>query len=220
MLKLFLFDAAANLAVFGLIWYWLGLPVARTSQLAATAGLALLLAVLIAYLFAVAFTREIKGALVQIPRYLLWLSVLAFFALATLYLRAQFADFAFWLGSWFTFQLRTPVAAESVGKLLDGLLAVLAALVFFCWLLPIAARPVTQWRARPTFSPKYLALVAVYVLLGLYLPWRLFFWTPEITSYAAQLISAGLRWSLAFAIYVAAWLEFARRARATLSPQP
>lgn len=217
MLKLFFLDAAANLALFGLIWYWLGIPVARTSQLAATAALALLIALLAAYLFALAFTREIKTAFTQTPRYLAWLAALALLAAVFLYLRSHAEDLGLSIGSWLTYQMRVPIAPERARLVYEWILLLATAIVFFCWLLPIAARPIAQWRSRPSFAPRYLFLVAAYVLLGLYLPWRLFFWTPELTSYSAQLLSAALRWSAAFTLYVACWLEFARRARATLT---
>lgn len=218
MLKLFLFDAVANLAVFGLIWYWLGIPVAKTWQLAWTAALALLIAVFVAYLFAVAFTRGIRAAIPETPRYLLWLGATGLVAAIVLWLRAQSDELGLWIGSWLTYQMRVPIPPERVRGVIEWIVALSGAAVFFCWLLPIPARAVWTWRGRPVFSPKYLLLVALYVLVGLYLPWRLFFWAPEISSYAGQLLSAAIRWSLAFVLYIACWLEFARRSRQTLTP--
>lgn len=217
MLKLFLFDAAGNLAIFALIWYWLGIPVAKTWQLAWIGVLALLIVSAVAYLLAVAFTREIKGAVRQTPRYLIWMGVLGLCGVVLLWLRAQREDVGLWIGSWLTYQLRVPVAPESATRTFEWIIALAGAAVLFLWLLPIAARGDWRYRVRPLLAPRYLLLVAGYFLIGLYLPWRLFWWAPEITSYAGQLTSAALRWTLAFAIYVWCWLEFARRSREQLS---
>ena len=58
MKKLFLIDAAGNLALLGLIYYWLGLGEASVFQLGVTAVLALVIALLAGWLIALPFATS------------------------------------------------------------------------------------------------------------------------------------------------------------------
>ena len=222
MIRLFLIDALGNLALFGLAFYWLGLPASSTGNLILSAALALVILILAAYLIALAFNRDPRQSLARIPAILCWMSLLVPVAAAFFIASNYVDDLDQWVNSALTMATRTPVHLKYFGKVLAALLVI----VLIRLLLPVAARAadagvdgLRDWRPVK-LSTGYLITTALYLALGLWLPYTLFWWIPEIGSFTGQMLSATLRIGAAFALYVGAWLLFAGYVRGqALSPE-
>ena len=218
----FIGHAIGHLALFGLTYYWLGLPASSTGKLALSAVLALIILLLVAYLVAFAFNRDARLSLSRIPPMLVWLGLLLPVAAVFSWACGKTHDVDQWINSGLTLATRTPVNLTYLGKVLATLLAILAIRL----LLPVAARTANSgfeglrdWRPVK-LSLGYLAASTAYAFAGLWLPWTLFWWIPNLASFEGQMLSFILRLGAAFILYVAAWLIFAGHIRGqTLSPE-
>ena len=218
----FIGHAIGHLALFGLAYYWLGLPASSTGKLALSAVLALIILLLVAYLVAFAFNRDARLSLSRIPPILVWLGLLLPVAAVFSWACGKTHDVDQWINSALTLATRTPVNLTYLGKVLATLLAILAIRL----LLPVAARTANSgfeglrdWRPVK-LSLGYLAASTAYAFAGLWLPWTLFWWIPNLASFEGQMLSFILRVGAAFILYVAAWLIFAGYIRGqTLSPE-
>lgn len=217
MIRVFLIDALGNLILFGLAYYWLGLPASSTGSLALSAGLLVVMLLLLAYLIALAFNRQPRAAIARIPAMLAWLALAALPAGVLLLLMQWTPAIDNWISSALTFATRTPI------QLPYSRLVLLATLLFLAirLLLPVAARTAAlgfdglrDWRP----APSSLLRAALYFFAGLWLPWQLFWWIPTIASFEGQMASFLLRVGTAFALYVGSWLLFAWHIRAKALP--
>ena len=55
-------------------------------------------------------------------------------------------------------------------------------------------------------EPAFWAAVVVWVVVGLWLPYRLIWWVPAVDGMTAQAFSAGLRFVLAAGVFTKAWM--------------
>ncbi len=218
----FIGQAIGHLTLFGLAYYWLGLPASSTGKLALSAVLALIIVLLVAYLVAFAFNRDARLSVSRIPSMLVWLGLLLPVAEVFRQAFSGAHDIDQWINSALTLATRTPVNLTYWGKVSTALLALLTIRL----LLPVAVRTANSgfeglrdWRPV-TFSMGYLAATAAYAFAGLWLPWKLFWWIPTLASFEGQMLSFILRIGAAFILYVAAWLIFAWYVRGqTLTPE-
>ncbi len=225
MTRTFLIDAVGNLVLFALVFYWLGLPVASAGNLAWAAILGLMIIALAAYLVAFGFNRDSRAATGKVPVMLIWLLLVGLVLAALTPVWNWAPSIGNWLGSALTFGTRTPVKPEWVTTLYRWVVGLAGGLVVAGIFLPAAARAaekgssgLSDW--RPIFSGGYLVTALIYAFAGLWLPWTLFWWIPAIASFEGQMTSFVLRVGLAFAIYVGAWLIFARYCRTqAVSPE-
>ena len=216
----FIGQAIGHLALFGLGYYWLGLPASSTGKLILSAVLALIILLLVAYLMAFAFNRDARLSLSRIPPMLVWLALLLPVAGVFTWVCSKTHAVDQWINSALTLATRTPVNLTYLGKALAALLAILAIRL----LLPVAARTANSgfeglrdWRPV-ALSLGYLAATAAYAFAGLWLPWTLFWWIPTLTSFEGQVLSFALRVGAAFILYVGAWLIFAWYVRSQALP--
>lgn len=218
----FMGHAVGHLALFGLAYYWLGLPASSVGKLALSAVLAVVILLLVAYLVAFAFNRDARLSLSRIPPMLVWLGLLLPVAAVFSWACGKTHDVDQWINSALTLATRTPVNLTYLGKVLAAILAIMAIRL----LLPVAARTANSgfeglrdWRPVK-LSLGYLAAFTAYAFAGLWLPWTLFWWIPNLASFEGQMLSFILRVGVAFTLYVAAWLIFAGYIRGqTLSPE-
>ncbi len=223
MIRVFLIDALGNLALFGLAYYWFGIPASSATNLALSAALLALILALAAYLVALAFNRDPVASTRRIPVMLIWLAVLALLFAALTPVWGWATPIGNWLGSALTFGTRTPVKPEWIATLFRLGVLLFGGLVLIAGLFPAAARAATtgtlrDW--RPVLSLGYIAGAFTYFFAGLWLPWTLFWWIPAVQSFEGQMASFLARAGLAFGIFVFAWLVFAAHIRQrTLSPE-
>ena len=218
----FIGQAIGHHALFGLTYYWLGLSASSTGKLILSAVLALIILLLVAYLMAFAFNRDARLSLSRIPPMLVWLGLLLPVAGVFRWAFSTTHDVDQWINSALTLATRTPVNLTYLGKALAALLTIVAIRL----LLPVAARTANSgfeglrdWRPV-ALSLGYLAATAAYIFAGLWLPWTLFWWIPNLASFEGQMLSFTLRVGAAFILYVTAWLVFAWYVRGqTLSPE-
>ena len=218
----FIGHALGHLTLFGLAYYWLGLPASSTGNLALSVVLALIILCLLAYLVAFAFNRDARLSLSRTPPMLVWLGLLLPVAGVFTWAFSKTNAVDQWINSALTLATRTPVNLTYWGKVSTALLALLTIRL----LLPVAARTANSgfeglrdWRPVG-HSLGYLAATAAYAFAGLWLPWKLFWWIPTLASFEGQMLSFTLRVGAAFILYVAAWLIFAWYVRGqTLSPE-
>ena len=223
MIRVFLIDALGNLVLFGLAYYWFGIPASSTANLALSAAILLLILALAAYLVALAFNRDPGASARRIPVMLLWLVVLAVLLSVLTPVWGWATPIGNWLGSALTFGTRTPVKPEWIATLFRLGVFLFGGLVLIASLLPAAARAAStgtlrDW--RPVLSLSDIAAAFTYFFAGLWLPWTLFWWIPAVQSFEGQMASFLARAGLAFSIYVFAWLVFAAHIRQrTLPPE-
>jgi hypothetical protein len=219
VIRIFLIDAVGNLALFGLAYYWLGLSAGSTGALALSAVLAIVLAALAAYLIAFGFNRDAKAAVSKIPVMLLWLFAAGIVALILKTVWSYAGPIDNWINSALTLATRKPIQFEYMRTVF----AAIAFLLFAAILLPAAARAAATgslFDIRPVSGRGYLLSFLVYVFIGLWLPWTLFWWIPRVDSLTGQTASFLARMLLAFTLYVGAWLIFAWHCRAkALAPE-
>lgn len=225
-MRAFLIDAAGNLAVFGLSYYWLSLPASSTGNLLLSVALAAVIYLLVAYLVAFAFNRDARGAASRVPALAVWLLVVAGLLAAIMPVWGWAEGVGNWLASALTFSTRVPVKPEWLVACFRFLVGGLAGLVMLAALLPVAVRAaqhggegLRDWRPV-SLTWGYLASAVTWMAIGLWLPWKLFWWIPQFATFEGQMASFAVRAGLAFALYVATWLIFAGYCRAkTLSPE-
>jgi hypothetical protein len=221
MMRIFIIDTIGNLTLFGLFYYWLGLSAASAGSLVMAILVAIVLAALAAYLVAFGFNRDPIAALGKVPVMMLWLVV----ALTVLVVLMPFWNWAVpvgnWLGSALTFGTRTPIKPAWISTAWQYGVNLIGAFILTAILLPAAARAVQtgslrDW--RPIAGRSYLLTAALYLFIGVWVPWTLFWYIPRIDSFAGQMASFGLRMALAFSLYVGAWLVFAWHCRGQALP--
>ena len=223
MIRVFLIDAVGHLALFALGYYWLGLPTSSTGNVILSVALVVLMMALVAYLIAFAFNRDARASVGRIPALLIWLGVSGAVWAAFAYLLSFTPAVDLWINSALTFATRIPMQLPSIirGVLLIGLLMVALRI-----LLPVAVRVAASgseglrdWRPV-SLSFGYIGAALAWLLIGLWIPWQLFWWIPTITSFAGQMASFVLRAGVAFALFTGCWLLFASYCRAkTLTPE-
>ena len=223
MIRLFVVDAVGNLALFALGYYWLGLPASSTGNVVLSVVLVVLMMALAAYLLALAFNRDARSAIGSIPALLIWLGLIAPVAYAFAILLSYTAGIDNWINSALTFATRIPVQLKYISS---GVLLLVLAIVALRVLLPVAVRAAAHgadglrdWRPVPLTLGYFLA-AAAWLFAGLWMPWKLFWWIPTLSSFEGQMASLVLRAGLTFVLYVGAWLIFAGYCRTkTLTPE-
>jgi hypothetical protein len=159
------------------LYHWLSIPEAKVLQVGLTLVLALVLAAMLTYLVAAAFTAAAprwKAALARVPRVF---PVVALWCLA-LFLLVNLIEREWW--RWAVLALSTLAFA------------------------PLCA---AGWRGyqRLRHGMVWVAL-GLFLVIGLYVPWRLIWWVPKIEGLTGQAVSAGIRFVIAGLLFALAWL--------------
>lgn len=66
--------------------------------------------------------------------------------------------------------------------------------------------PLFAWAPSRIKRPVVWVALAVFMVAGLYVPWRLIWWIPKLEGMRAQAISAAARFALAGVLYVVSWV--------------
>lgn len=117
---------------------------------------------------------------------------------------------ATWLASAITHQRRKPEKPEVMHDWLDR------GLFLIRWIaLPVLAIPITI-RAAGAKPQRFLRLAATYIglfLLGAVIPHYIIHWVPKIEGLWPELLSAAIRFSVAYAILITAWVKLGQATR-------
>ena len=212
MKRLWLIQATGNALLFWSAFTWLGIRDSKSWQLVETGVFGLMIAALWLWLqngtFFYCAHRPISlwKAYRESLRTLAVFSAVAIGFVVIAWALGQFHDPLTRAGqrtaSWLTFHLRKPVKPTTWVGLYLAALWVVRWIVLPVFTLPIAAQRV--WRLAPRlFWLQYLAALAV----GYWLPSVLMTWVPKLTGTAAQIFSFSLRFGIAYALIITAWLS-------------
>ncbi len=229
---LWLANLLGALALVAAFWGWLLIPEASLWQLAAAALAALLMMAAALWLLAgdFAYFAEAHGgrrsqawpafrrAIRRVPALLLWAVLLAIVLLLLGLAQAAVRTWAEVAASWLTLNMQQPISPDRVEWWL------LAALAGLWWLALALLLPLAREMACDGFAALHgdgrrnwwrtvrrlgywLAALLLYAL-GWWLPVMLVGWVIEVRGLALEFTSAVIRFSLAAALALTAWLWF------------
>ncbi len=223
-----------------LLWigfYWLGLDESDAPHLLWSAAVVLLVILGAAWLHGLTFAHfsgvRFPRAAALSARHLLALGalILVTFALYRLlhWVATVYGGAAYAIGSYSTMKLHRPVPPTSVQHAFHFIVRLLQWVVLPALLLPIAAAiSVDGWRGvrwrfiRRRRTWLYWIEVAVLLFCAVWVPFKLFFWVPQVTAFNAQLASFVLRIGVGYLLFVVCVLalEFLTASGRPLVNQP
>lgn len=210
---------AGNALLLWLAYYWLGVGESTIGRLVWSAFLAILIVAATVWLHGsgFAFFRTDRSALVPAFRTALR-NLLPLFALAILVLtiyglvswwRDYSQDVPFKIASYLTLKLRKPMKPASVQAIFNGVLWIARWIVLPLLLLPLAASVANHgWHGYRTRFPHhwlYWIEIAVLLICGVWLPFKLIAWVPHFSSFGMQMTSFLFRLLIGYLLFVAAW---------------
>jgi len=222
--SLFLLTLVGNAALLWIGYYWLGLGEAHLSTLLWSLLVALVGCGLAIELHGATFAyfHQRKDAHVPVAirtalRHLPALVTVAVLASAIYYGLSAWNGYsstpAFRIASYLTLKLRKPVKPASVLQIFHGVVWLVRWVLVPAILLPaISLVAGIGWRGFAALKPRggrHWVLLPILLLLAFWVPWKLMGWTPRPASFALQVMSFGLRFGLAYLLFVAAWLSAA-----------
>ena len=186
-----------------LIYGWFWIPDERVWQVVFSGVAAVAVVAAVVWVEGSILSRLV-GARLCWWRVLAWLAVAALFVALTAWVAGCGERFSIWLASRLTMTIRKPISPHGVGWVFSTLWTLVlvggAAL-----LVPFATRGFAEaWRVCRKLA-WWLDAVVVLVA-GFYLPWKLVHWSPEIGGLITQTASMVVRFALAWAMVVTAWL--------------
>jgi hypothetical protein len=222
--KLWLLNFVANAAVLAVAYFWLLIPDARGWQVAGSALLAAFVLVMVLWLragtlayFRVAEFRKdgsvgraYRHSLRHVPALALWVLVFVVFAWMVFSVVPYVPQFAVWLR-------QKLGAGPSPRHLMAGVNALLFLVIFGLmpglW-LPIATTvsaigfaPEHIVRSRRVWKrPMYWLWFCLLFGIGIYVPYKMVWWIPDLQTIRQQCWSMSLRFLLAYVIGVTAFL--------------
>jgi hypothetical protein len=202
MAKTVAIQAVGYLALAALLYEWFGIADRSVWQLLLSVVLGILIVAGAAWLIASALAPKRMG------RCLLYIAVAAAIIACCAWLAGYQARVGFSVASHLTLWFRKPVKPQTMGTIYVWLLWIVGAAGVLA-ILPAAVQN------RPT--RRYWLTAAGLAIVGLVLPRLLVGWVPKFQSFGAQTASMTIRFLLAYAIALAAWLAIAATARRSRS---
>jgi hypothetical protein len=209
---------AGNLVLLAMLYWWFGLSVATIPKLLLVALAAAALLAGSAWLhgaglaaFAGLDAREaFTRALSRLLRLALITLILVLALLAWDYALGEKSSLDNWLASLLTRLSQKPVSPNSVAWIFPWKLRAWFVLLGLA-LMPLAARTVGAIESAKALlrQPAWWACGILLACTGLYLPYTLIHWVPFHGPLALELLSAALRFTLAYALAVLSWLLMA-----------
>jgi hypothetical protein len=208
MSKIVAVQAGGYLVLLALIYEWFGIADRNAWQLVLSLLLGLVIVCGAVWLVASALAAEFVP-LRRLAGSLIWIVAAAAVVAVCVWLAAYRSGVGLSVASHLTLWFRKPVKPETMGSIYAWLLRIVATVGVLA-ILPLAVK------ARP--SRRYWIAAALLALGGWLLPALLIGWVPKFESFGAQTASLIVRFLLAYAIALAAWLAIgtaARRSAAT-----
>jgi hypothetical protein len=191
-------QAVGYLAVAALLYEWFGIADRSVWQLLLSVVLGVAIVAGAIWLIASALGPARMG------RCVIWIAAAAAVIVVCLWLAGYQARVGLSVASHLTLWFRKPVKPQTMATLYAWLLWI-ASIAGVLAILPRAAG------GRPT--RRYWITAAVLTIAGLLLPGLLIGWVPKFQSFGAQTASMLVRFVVAYAIALAAWLAIAASAR-------
>lgn len=223
--KLWLLNIVGNAALLAGVYFWFVTPDAHGWQVAASALLAVAVIFCVLWLragsfayFRLAMFREtgalwlaFRNALRHIIGLLLCFVPLAAIEWALFSLRQYSPQFGVWW--WQKVPALRFGSPRAVWHAADLLLWIIMFVVLAVWLplmSTVAAVGFSGSRIghslRVLRRPAYWLWLIVLIFIGLYLPYRLVWWVPEVSTLSKQAWSAGVRFAVAYLLLVSAFV--------------
>jgi len=224
--KLWLLNLFGNVALMAAVYFWLLLPDAHGWQVAGSALLGLVVIFCGVWLRTGSFAffrvaefrdnaavwRAFRHALRHILALAVWLIPLALLEVGRYWLQQYAPQFGVW------FWQKAPALRFGSPRLISHVtawvLTLLMALLIAIW-LPVAStvaaaglrpqRMARSWRLLRRGS--YWLWFCALALLGAYLPYKLVWWIPDVSTLGKQAWSMGLRFALAYILLISAWVS-------------
>ncbi len=232
--RLWLLQAAGNIALLALGYGWLWIPEESVWQLAGSALLALVLLAGALWLHggSLAFFRQLHAtegdslasvgsvyrvALRWLPALVVWAALLIVVLWFLDWIEGLRSDASAWVASWLTMTLWRPISPQGLGRVFSALVWLVNWFVIPLAALPVALQALTtgfggyRWqglrKAWKLFRrPRYWLAYGLLFVVGAYLPYRLVSWVPEAEGFFTEAASLAARFSLAYVLVVTAWL--------------
>ena len=224
VIKLWLLNFVANAVLIAAAYFWLTIPDARGWQVAATALIAVAVVASVLWLragtlawFRVAEFRKDTGIWRAYRHSLRYVSALAFWVLMFVViawllwgLRDYVPQFAVWIRQ----KLNGGPPPRNIMNDLNWLMLFVVGLVMPGLWLPIATtvaasgvHPLHLARSRRVWKrPLYWLWFCLLLGFGVYIPYKLVWWIPDLQGIHQQAWSMGLRFLLAYTIGVTAFI--------------
>jgi hypothetical protein len=196
-------QAVGYVALMALVYGWLGISDRSVAQVLLSALLGLAIVFATVWLVGSALAAE-PLSLQRLPRFVIWIAAAAAVVVCCVWLAGYRPRVGFSVASHLTLWFRRPVKPPVMGAIYTGVLWIAGAAGVLA-LLPRAIK------VRPT--RRYWIGSALLVLAGYWLPGLLIGWVPKFQSFGAQTASMIVRFALAYAIALAAWLSITALAR-------
>jgi hypothetical protein len=206
-------QAGGYLVLLALIYEWLGIEDRTFAQVLLSAVLGGGISFGAVWLFGNALAAPQWLGPRRLPKVLPWAAAVAAVIIGAMWLAGYRDAVGLSVASRLTLWLRRPVKLETIASLYAGLVWIAGAAGVLA-LLPYAgaaARADRQAEGLP--HRRYWIGCAVLMAAGYWLPSLLVGWVPKAHSFGAQTASLVVRFSLAYAIALAAWVEIAGLAR-------
>jgi hypothetical protein len=205
MRKAVAIQAAGYVALLALIYEWLGIADRSVWQLFLSVILGLVIVFGAVWLIASALEGTPMPPLRQIGSLLGWIGIAAAIVLCCVWLAGYRPNVGLSVGSRLTLWFRRPVAPQTIGTIYFWLVWI-AGTAGVLTVLPLAVK------ARP--GRRYWITSGLLAIIGIALPALLIRWVPKFESFGVQTASMILRFGLAYAVALSAWLLIAKAARA------
>ena len=224
VLKLWLLNFVANAAVAVIAYYWLLIPDAHGWQVAATTLIAVFTVGSVLWLRAGTLAwfrvgdfrkdddiwRAYQRALRHVPALAFWVLVFLLVAWGVWGLREYVPQFAVWIRQ----KMNGGPSPRNIVSDLNWLLLVIVWFPMPGLWLPIATtvagsgvHPTHLRRSRRVWRrPRYWLWFCLLLGLGVYVPYRLVWWVPDLQTLRQQAWSMGARFLLAYVIGVTAFV--------------
>lgn len=224
VIKLWLLNFVANAAVVAVWYFWLTIPDARGWQLAATALIGVTTIALILWLRAGTLTwfrvagfrkdagiwRAYRHSIRYVPALGFWVATFVVVAWMLWGMRDYVPQFAVWASQ----KLNGGPPPRNIMNNLNWLLIAIVGYVLPALWIPIATtvaasgvHPEHLARSRRVWKHgRYWLWLLMLLSAGLYVPYRIVWWVPEVQTIQQQTWSMGMRFLLAYLIVVTAFI--------------